>query len=72
MLRWLIYLPYNRFYFMLYYVAKIHLNKTRVYPMKLGARGLWRALRKSLSLEKFKKSDESPAWSQSGEILPHH
>ena len=60
-LKWLIYLPYNRFFFLLYYIAKVYLNKTRVYPMKLGLRGLWSTLRKSLRLESFKKFDERPA-----------
>lgn len=60
-LNYLIYLPYNRFFFLLYYVSKVYLNKTRVYPMKLGPRELWNALRKSLKLESFKKFDERPA-----------
>ena len=59
-LKWLIYLPYNKFYFLLYYVVKTYLNKTRVYPMKLGAKGFWNALRKSFKLESFKKFDEHP------------
>ena len=58
-LKWLIYLPYNRFYFLLYYLAKVYLNKTRVYPLKLGPRRLWKTLLKSLKLESFKKFDES-------------
>jgi len=57
-LRWLIYLPYNRFFFFLYYIAKGYLNKTRVYPVKLGLRGLWSIMVKSWRLESFKKFDE--------------
>ncbi len=60
-LKHLIYLPYNRFHFLLYYIAKVYLNKTRVYPMKLGPRGVWNTLRKSLKLESFKKFDEHKA-----------
>jgi len=60
-LNYLIYLPYNRFFFLLYYLAKVYLNKTRVYPMKLGPGELWNTLRKSLKLESFKKFDERPA-----------
>lgn len=57
-IKWLIYLPYNRFYFALYYVSKVYLNKTRVYPIKLGPKDFWRTLKKSLRLETFKKFDE--------------
>lgn len=62
----LIHLPYNRLYFLTYYVLKVYLNKTRIYPMRLGFRGFWRALRKSLKLESFKKTDESLAKAQRG------
>ena len=65
-LKWLIHLPYNRFYFLLYYLAKVYLNKTRVYPLKLGPRRLWETLRKSLKLESFKKFDEHKAANLSG------
>ncbi len=57
-LKWLIYLPYNKFFFLLYYIIKVYLNKTRVYPIKLGVRGLWNTLFKSFKLESFKKFDE--------------
>ena len=63
-LKWLIRLPYNRLFFLLYYLAKVYLNKTRIYPMKLGIRGFWRILRKSSKLESFKKFDERRAKSQ--------
>ena len=57
-LNWLIKLPYNRFYFLLYYFIKVYLNKTRVYPIKLGLKGVWQSLKKSFRLESFKKFDE--------------
>lgn len=57
-LKWLIRLPYNRFYFLLYYLAKVYLNKTRVYPIKLGLKGIWQSFKKSIKLESFKKFDE--------------
>jgi len=57
-LRWLIYLPYNRFFFFLYYIAKGYLNRTRIYPLKLGLRGLWNISVKSWRLESFRKFDE--------------
>ncbi|MFC1990597.1 B12-binding domain-containing radical SAM protein [Chloroflexota bacterium] len=57
-LKWLIYLPYNKLHFLLYYLAKVYLNKTKVYPMKLSIRGLWNIFFKSFRLESFKKSDE--------------
>jgi hypothetical protein len=56
--KWLIHIPYNKFFFFLYYVNKGYLNKTKIYPMKLGLRGLWNSMRKSWKLEVFKKSDE--------------
>lgn len=56
--KWLIYLPYNRLYFLLYYLAKVYLNKKRVYPIKLGLKGIWSTLKKSFKLESFKKFDE--------------
>lgn len=57
-LKWLIHLPYNRFYFLLYYLTKIYLNKTKVYPLKIGPRTLWKNLVRSWRLENFKKFDE--------------
>jgi len=60
-LKWLIYLPYNMFFFLLYYLAKVYLNKTRVYPLKLGPKNLWKSLVKSFKLEKFRKFDERKA-----------
>jgi radical SAM superfamily enzyme YgiQ (UPF0313 family) len=57
-LKYLIHLPYNALYFWLYYFAKVYLNKTRVYPIKLGPLAIWRIYRKSSKLEKFKKFDE--------------
>lgn len=57
-LKFLIHLPYNRFFFTLYYLAKVYLNRTRVYPLKLGLKGLWRTFFKSFRLESFKKFDE--------------
>jgi radical SAM superfamily enzyme YgiQ (UPF0313 family) len=57
----LIKLPYNALYFWLYYFAKVYLNKTRVYPVKLSPVAMWRIYRKSSRLEKFKKFDERKA-----------
>jgi len=56
--RYLLNLPYNVFYFWLYYLAKMYLNKRRVYPIRLGPFAIWRIFRKSSKLEKFKKFDE--------------
>jgi len=64
-LKWLIYLPYNRFFFFLYYITKSYLNRTRIYPIKLGPRGLWNILVKSWRLESFRKFDEHKTLSQS-------
>jgi anaerobic magnesium-protoporphyrin IX monomethyl ester cyclase len=56
--RWLLRLPFNRGYFLLYYLVKAYLNKSRIYPMKLGFKGFWRILQKSWHLESFRKIDE--------------
>ncbi|MDP2931884.1 MAG: radical SAM protein [Chloroflexota bacterium] len=57
-LKRLIHLPYNKVYFLAYYLAKVYLNKTRVYPVKMGPVSMWRTLKKSFRLESFKKFDE--------------
>jgi len=54
----LIYLPYNKLFFLCYYLTKIYLNKTRVYPSRIGIRDLVRLFLKSTKLENFKLSDE--------------
>jgi anaerobic magnesium-protoporphyrin IX monomethyl ester cyclase len=56
--RWLLPLPFNRFYFILYYLVKAYLNKSRIYPMKLGFRGFWKIAQKSWHLESFRKISE--------------
>ena len=63
-LRFLVHLPYNRFYFFLYWLAKVYLVRTRVYPLRLRPRDLGAMVRKSLGLESFKKSDERRAWAR--------
>lgn len=57
-LKYLIYLPNNRLFVIVYYFMKAYLVKTKIYPMRLGVRNLWRAFSKSLKLELFKHSDE--------------
>jgi radical SAM superfamily enzyme YgiQ (UPF0313 family) len=51
----LIYWHNNKLFFLLYYVSKAYLVKTKVYPFKLGLRNLWRLFLKSLKLEGFKR-----------------
>jgi len=57
-LKWMICLPYNRFFFFIYFITKGYLNKTKIYPMKLGFRGVWNIMVKSWRLETFKKFDD--------------
>ena len=57
-LKYLIYLPYNKFFFLCYYLQKAYLVNRKIYPFKIGIKGLWRLFIKSLNLESFKLSDE--------------
>lgn len=52
-------LPYNWFFFFLYYLVKMYLNKTLYYPMKLNARELVQIFKKSIKYEYVKKFDEA-------------
>lgn len=56
--KYLIYLPYNKLFFFCYYLTKSYLVKTKVYPFKMGLRDLTRLFLKSINLESFKLSDE--------------
>lgn len=44
---YLIYLPYNTLYFLMYYATKAYLVKTRIYPFKFRLGKLWPFLKKS-------------------------
>jgi radical SAM superfamily enzyme YgiQ (UPF0313 family) len=55
---WLIKLPFTRLYFLLYYLTKSYLIKTKIYPMKFSSVDFVKNVWYSLSLEWFKHSKE--------------
>lgn len=57
-LRYLIYLPYNVFFFLSYYLAKAYMINRRIYPFEMPLKDLLRLFFKSIRLEHFKLSDE--------------
>ncbi|MBI2412311.1 MAG: B12-binding domain-containing radical SAM protein [Deltaproteobacteria bacterium] len=54
----LIKLPFPRLYFLMYYLVKAYLVKTRIYPMKFSFVNTLRGIYESFVLENFKHSDE--------------
>ena len=54
----LIYLPLDGLYFVLYYLVKAYLVKTRIYPMKFTFLNTLRGIYESFVLEKFKHTEE--------------
>lgn len=57
-LKYLIYLPHNRLFFYTYYISKVYLVNTKIYPLRLKIRDIWKFFVKSLNLETFKHTDE--------------
>lgn len=57
-LKYLIYLPNNRLFFLAYYISKAYLVKINIYPFPVGIKDVFRLLFKSLKLESFKHSTE--------------
>jgi hypothetical protein len=55
----LINLPLTGFYFILYYLVKAYLVKTKIYPMRFSFMNAVRGVYESFVLEKFKHSDET-------------
>jgi radical SAM superfamily enzyme YgiQ (UPF0313 family) len=56
--RWLIKLPLTRLYFVVYFLVKAYLVKTKIYPMKFSAKNFVRSVYESFVLERFKHYDE--------------
>jgi radical SAM superfamily enzyme YgiQ (UPF0313 family) len=56
--RWLIRLPLTGFYFILYYVVKAYLVKTKIYPMRFSFKNFIMSIYESFVLERFKHYDE--------------
>lgn len=54
----LIKLPFPRLYFILYYITKAYLVKTKIYPMKFSPLNTIRGIYESFVLEHFKHSEE--------------
>ncbi|MEK6791999.1 MAG: radical SAM protein [Deltaproteobacteria bacterium] len=54
----LIKLPFTRAYFLLYYIVKAYLVKTRIYPMKFSIPDTIRGIYESFVLERFKHTQE--------------
>lgn len=57
-IQWLIKLPLTPLYFLMYYLTKSYLIKTKIYPMKFSVADFVRNIWYSLSLEWFKRSKE--------------
>jgi len=57
-MKYLIYLRPNKIFFLLYFLAKTYLVKTKIYPIKVNLRTFFSNLIKGLKLEAFKHSDE--------------
>lgn len=57
-MKYLIKLPNNFIFFMLYLLTKIYLIKIKIYPFKLELRDFWGLLKKSISIDKFKHTEE--------------
>jgi len=55
-INYLIYLPYNKIYFWMYYAVKASLIKTRIYPFRFKLRRAWAWINKSYNL--IKKSQK--------------
>mgnify|MGYP001612078673 CR=1 FL=1 len=58
-INYLIYLPYNKIYFLMYYAVKAYLIKTRIYPFKFKLRRAWKWINKSYHLIIKSQSNES-------------
>lgn len=50
--------PFTKIYFLMYYLTKAYLIKTKIYPMKFSFKDTLRRIYESFILEKFKHSDE--------------
>jgi radical SAM superfamily enzyme YgiQ (UPF0313 family) len=57
-IKWLIKLPLTRLYFIIYYLVKAYLIKTRIYPMKFSLKNFIMSVYESFILERFKHYDE--------------
>jgi radical SAM superfamily enzyme YgiQ (UPF0313 family) len=56
--RWLIKLPLTGLYFIIYYLVKAYLIKTKIYPMKFSLKNFIMSVYESFVLERFKHYDE--------------
>lgn len=55
---YLIYLPSNKLFFLVYYFLKVYMIKMKIYPFRVRLRNFWKLFEKSLALEASKHTDE--------------
>jgi len=68
--KWLIRLPLTGLYFLAYYLVKVYLIKTKIYPLRLSPTNILKGIYESLSLERFKHSDEKVRSTARRELAP--